>query len=83
MLLLLPRSVYGLNSFEQPGGATILRKYALPQRIDVLGSEEHGSETYALWNQATWAFMGGLNIHSRAAKNRLEEFTIATLTLED
>lgn len=83
MSLLLPHSAYRLNQFAQPGGATILRKYALPRRTDELGSEKSGRETYELWNEATWAFMGGLNIHSRAATSRLEEFTIATLAPED
>ena len=30
-----------------------------------------------MWKQATWAFGGGLNNHSRAAKRRLEELVVA------
>ncbi|KAJ7193290.1 hypothetical protein GGX14DRAFT_16256 [Mycena pura] len=53
---------------EHPGGATVLRKYSVrPQR------------DYA---EASWAFDGGLNNHSRSARKRMKEFRIARFNRE-
>jgi stearoyl-CoA desaturase (Delta-9 desaturase) len=51
-----------LNFYGQPGGAAILRQYAA-----------HGREQH----DASWAFNGGLNNHSRAAKRKMVELRIA------
>ncbi|KLO07101.1 putative stearoyl-CoA desaturase [Schizopora paradoxa] len=59
-------SVY-LN--EHPGGPTLLRKYAYKPPGD---SKDIG-------RNATWAFMGGMNKHSRAANRRLQEITVARM----
>ncbi|KAJ7207592.1 hypothetical protein GGX14DRAFT_521999 [Mycena pura] len=48
---------------EHPGGAAVLRKYSVrPQQDHV---------------EASWAFDGGLNNHSRSARKRMKEFRIA------
>lgn len=33
--------------------------------------------SFSLWKQANWAFAGGMDKHSRAAKRRLEEQVVA------
>ncbi|KAJ7161251.1 hypothetical protein C8R43DRAFT_880841 [Mycena crocata] len=48
---------------EHPGGATLLRKYSVRPQQDPL--------------DASWAFDGGLNNHSRSARRRMHEFRIA------
>ncbi|KAF5391852.1 hypothetical protein D9757_001813 [Collybiopsis confluens] len=53
---------------EHPGGASLLRKYAL-----VPGSNE------TQWREASWAFDGGLNNHSRAARRRVKELRVARI----
>ncbi|EPQ60464.1 hypothetical protein GLOTRDRAFT_135138 [Gloeophyllum trabeum ATCC 11539] len=59
---------------EHPGGARLLREYSL----------RRGTEPERLsWRDASWAFDGGLNNHSRAAKKRLREFRVARLVSED
>ncbi|KAH0837854.1 hypothetical protein J3R83DRAFT_6080 [Lanmaoa asiatica] len=45
---------------EHPGGAKLLRGYAIQ-------TEQDGQS----WRDASWAFGGGLNNHSRAAKRRM------------
>ena len=35
-----------------------------------------------LWADATWAFDGGLNKHSRAAKRRLKELRVARFGID-
>lgn len=50
----------------QPGGAALLRQYTI-------SVEEKGKEI----KDATWAFDGGLNNHSRAARRRLVELVVA------
>lgn len=52
----------------------ILRKYAIPKDVTKL---EGG-----LWRDASWAFDGGLNKHSRSAKRRLMELRLARLKIE-
>ncbi|KAF8131560.1 hypothetical protein EV363DRAFT_1330374 [Boletus edulis] len=44
---------------EHPGGTKVLRNYAI--------RDEHDGQT---WRDASWAFGGGLNNHSRLAKRR-------------
>ncbi|KAJ7847859.1 hypothetical protein B0H13DRAFT_2238724 [Mycena leptocephala] len=46
-----------------PGGATLLRKYSVRPQQDL--------------TEASWAFDGGLNNHSRSARKRMREFRIA------
>ncbi|KAJ7654837.1 hypothetical protein B0H17DRAFT_1163477 [Mycena rosella] len=48
---------------EHPGGASLLRKYSVRPHQDLI--------------EATWAFDGGLNNHSRSARKRMGEFRIA------
>ena len=57
-----------LPFFSQPGGAGILQKYSV-RRQDEIG----------IWHKADWAFNGGLNNHSRAAKRRMHELRVAKL----
>ncbi|KAI0094421.1 fatty acid desaturase-domain-containing protein [Irpex rosettiformis] len=50
---------------EHPGGAAVLRRYAVRKR-----------------REATWAFMGGLNNHTRMARVRLRDLAIGRLGIE-
>ncbi|KAH8102410.1 fatty acid desaturase-domain-containing protein [Cristinia sonorae] len=67
---------------EHPGGATLLRRYSIRahSRFDCNPSSPSNDES--MWNEATWAFDGGLNQHSRAAKRRMRELIIARLKVE-
>ncbi|KAG7095003.1 hypothetical protein E1B28_005797 [Marasmius oreades] len=56
---------------EHPGGSTLLRSYSL--QVEPVGRKYE-------WKDATWAFEGGLNNHSRAAIKRMKEFRLAKLT---
>ncbi|KAH7886073.1 hypothetical protein F5I97DRAFT_1809185 [Phlebopus sp. FC_14] len=49
-------------SKDHPGGAKVLRQYALRNEP---------------WRDASWAFSGGLNNHSRTAKRRMRELRVA------
>ncbi|KDQ31119.1 hypothetical protein PLEOSDRAFT_1092456 [Pleurotus ostreatus PC15] len=51
---------------EHPGGASLLRKYAVTKRSNQV-------------HDASWAFSGGLNNHSRAARKRLVTLALAKL----
>ncbi|KAF4612235.1 hypothetical protein D9613_004217 [Agrocybe pediades] len=53
---------------EHPGGASILRKYSVKPctEVDALPKTD-------------WAFNGGLNNHSRAARRRMKELRVAKL----
>ncbi|KAI0695641.1 hypothetical protein BC835DRAFT_1346080 [Cytidiella melzeri] len=64
---------------EHPGGGTILSRYA----VRVPAGETALSRATALERrkEATWAFEGGMNKHSRMAKTRLRELTIGKLVL--
>ncbi|KAF9531903.1 fatty acid desaturase-domain-containing protein [Crepidotus variabilis] len=71
------RCLMALNGFvvdatdylkEHPGGATLLRKYSV--RID---ADED------IWARASWAFSGGLNNHSSAARRRMKELRVAKI----
>jgi len=55
---------------EHPGGAELLRTHA----VDKAG-EKHGSMFY----DATWAFQGGFNVHSRIARLKMKELRVAKL----
>lgn len=51
----------------QPGGAVLLRAYSFRDTND---DDDK-------WREASWAFFGGLNVHSRAARRRMAELRIA------
>ncbi|KIJ66509.1 hypothetical protein HYDPIDRAFT_151085 [Hydnomerulius pinastri MD-312] len=53
---------------EHPGGAKLLHEYSL-----------EGQKTDQSWRDATWAFGGGLNNHSRAARKRMSDLRKAKL----
>ncbi|KAH7925171.1 hypothetical protein BV22DRAFT_1105047 [Leucogyrophana mollusca] len=53
---------------EHPGGAMLLRNYSIREQNDGDGDARR---------DASWAFGGGLNNHSRAAKRRMRELRIA------
>ncbi|TDL20996.1 hypothetical protein BD410DRAFT_323717 [Rickenella mellea] len=102
---------------EHPGGASLLRAYAVPvrpldtrsqpppppppserrtspmnnpnpeeervkgactesERVECVKRPRDGEEK---WRKATWAFAGGMNNHSRAARARLGELSVATV----
>lgn len=56
--------------FLQPGGALFLQRHAVRQTSDNNGEE---------WRNATWAFGGGMNVHSRIAKRKMMSLRIARL----
>lgn len=53
----------------KPGGAKLLRGYAI-------GTEDGGGQP---WRDASWAFGGGLNNHSRVAIRRVHGLRVAKL----
>ncbi|PPQ78943.1 hypothetical protein CVT25_002394 [Psilocybe cyanescens] len=53
---------------EHPGGSKILREHSVRLASDM-----------DVWRKADWAFMGGLNNHSRAARRQMQEFRVAKL----
>ncbi|KDR85694.1 hypothetical protein GALMADRAFT_234705 [Galerina marginata CBS 339.88] len=53
---------------EHPGGANLLRKYSVGLSGDI-----------DKWCKADWAFSGGMNNHSRAARRRMRELRVAKL----
>lgn len=55
---------------EHPGGASLLRKYAVTKRSNQV-------------HDASWAFSGGLNNHSRAARKRLATLAFAKIVNYD
>ncbi|KAI0078854.1 hypothetical protein K474DRAFT_1683508 [Panus rudis PR-1116 ss-1] len=57
---------------EHPGGAALLRKYSVR-------SPSKTNEGNLDWKKASWAFEGGLNQHSRAAKRQMREYIVARL----
>ncbi|KAJ3535565.1 hypothetical protein NM688_g6962 [Phlebia brevispora] len=64
---------------EHPGGAAIIRKYSLRKAQNKANDNETNAVDPELWKQATWAFSGGMNKHSRPARRRLRDLTIARL----
>ncbi|SJL06149.1 uncharacterized protein ARMOST_09485 [Armillaria ostoyae] len=69
-VLLIDDFVIDATSYmgEHPGGVAILRKYSFHQE---------GISDSRKWKDATWAFEGGLNKHSRAARRLMLESRIA------
>ncbi|EKM61593.1 uncharacterized protein PHACADRAFT_156838 [Phanerochaete carnosa HHB-10118-sp] len=64
-------------TIDHPGGAALLRKYAIkPEVILEDNLEDHIKE---LRQNATAAFHGGMNKHTLAARDRLRELAIARL----
>ncbi|KAJ4467419.1 hypothetical protein C8J55DRAFT_525938 [Lentinula edodes] len=61
---------------EHPGGASLLRRYAIRPGED----DEADAHT---WLDASWAFDGGLNNHSRAAVKRMRELRVAKIELPE
>nr|GAT57421.1 stearoyl-CoA desaturase [Mycena chlorophos] len=53
---------------EHPGGAALLRRYALRADQEL--------------KDASWAFDGGLNNHSRSARRRMKEFRVAKFAMD-
>jgi len=54
-----------------PGGPDVMRKYRVTPRDTLKGAEE--------WKDASWAFSGGLNKHSRIAYRQLRELAVGRL----
>lgn len=57
---------------SQPGGATLMRQYAVSTQ-----KNNDLKET----RDASWAFGGGLNNHSRAARRQMRELRVAKVQL--
>ncbi|KAH7916460.1 hypothetical protein BJ138DRAFT_1139789 [Hygrophoropsis aurantiaca] len=57
---------------EHPGGAALLRNYSIR-------TKNHDGDGESR-RDASWAFGGGLNNHSRAAKRRMRELRVARLS---
>ncbi|KAF9225256.1 hypothetical protein BS17DRAFT_700052 [Gyrodon lividus] len=53
---------------EHPGGAKVLRNHSIRNHANSMS-----------WRDASWAFGGGLNNHSRAARRRMYELRVAKL----
>lgn len=72
---------------EHPGGSLLLRKYAFPSsasstpaltstsRPNKLEAVTDSTET--IWEDASWAFNGGMNRHTRAARKQMRELVVA------
>jgi len=54
-----------------PGGPDVLQKYKVPPRDALEGADG--------WKDASWAFSGGLNKHSRIAYRQLRKLAIGRL----
>ena len=57
----------------------MLRKYAIRATSKSDGHAEGLGDETTLWKEATWAFDGGMNQHSRAAKRHMRELIVARL----
>ncbi|PIL31352.1 hypothetical protein GSI_06050 [Ganoderma sinense ZZ0214-1] len=55
---------------EHPGGASLLRRYAVGKERDGAPEDEEGHD-------ADWAFGGGINKHSQAANRRMRKLRVA------
>lgn len=65
---------------EHPGGAGLVRSYAVREGATAEKDPEVKKEKgvpVGHWREGTWAFHGGLNNHSRAARRRLRELRVA------
>jgi hypothetical protein len=69
-----PMTTHNLDA-HKPGGAGILRKYSVVAKRNT--SYPSGFPDL----DASWAFGGGLNNHSRAARRRMEELRVANLKM--
>jgi hypothetical protein len=85
MQLHISRNMYGIivlyashgahdHDVHKPGGAGLLRKYSAVAK----GETSHSNG----WSDASWAFGGGLNNHSRGARRRMEELKVAKIQLD-
>ncbi|EJD36280.1 hypothetical protein AURDEDRAFT_140101 [Auricularia subglabra TFB-10046 SS5] len=63
---------------EHPGGSALLRRYSMRTSDIPVTTPETGG-----WPEGHWAFHGGLNNHSRAARKRMRELRVARLAAED
>lgn len=59
------------HHIHKPGGAGLLRKYSAVAQPEASRSNRCPN--------ATWAFGGGLNNHSRAARRRMQELRVAKI----
>ena len=57
---------------RQPGGASLLRRYAVGKERDNGTEDEEGHD-------ADWAFGGGINKHSQAANRRMRKLRVAKI----
>ncbi|KAM5535859.1 hypothetical protein V8D89_010477 [Ganoderma adspersum] len=57
---------------EHPGGASLLRRYAVGKERDNEMEDEEGHD-------ADWAFGGGINKHSQAANRRMRKLRVAKI----
>jgi len=78
----LPRVSSRAHHQPQPGGAGLIRNYALRGTDDAtVDSSTTVSNERDMpdggWREAGWAFHGGLNNHTRAAGRRLKQLRIA------
>ncbi|KZW00434.1 hypothetical protein EXIGLDRAFT_604374 [Exidia glandulosa HHB12029] len=62
---------------DHPGGASLIRNYAVRDADKKLPSGQERDVPIGDWREATWAYHGGLNNHSRAATRRLRQLRIA------
>ncbi|KAI0368864.1 hypothetical protein BV20DRAFT_1044725 [Pilatotrama ljubarskyi] len=59
---------------EHPGGALLLRRYAIEGKVRKPDAQTTGSRPA---RDADWAFHGGINKHSQAARRRMRELRVA------
>ncbi|TFK77404.1 hypothetical protein BDN72DRAFT_867119 [Pluteus cervinus] len=76
-LIIIDDFVVDASSYlgEHPGGSALLRKYSI-RKGD--GDASGCSSRPAM--DASWAFNGGLNVHSRLARRRMRELVVARYT---
>jgi stearoyl-CoA desaturase (delta-9 desaturase) len=63
--------LHATHDIHKPGGVGLLRKYSAVAKPE----SSHSNS----WPDATWAFGGGLNNHSRAARRRMQELRVAKI----
>lgn len=59
---------------QKPGGAALLRKFA------VKFPQDKSTTSDDTCKEATWAFEGGYNQHTRAARKQMRELIVARLS---
>ncbi|EIW64164.1 uncharacterized protein TRAVEDRAFT_158133 [Trametes versicolor FP-101664 SS1] len=62
---------------EHPGGALLLRRYAIGARTSKDGADADATSTGKAVRDANWAFHGGINKHSQAAQRRMRQLRVA------